>query len=452
MGLLKRKSINTRKRTARSLVLARILPAGMALVFAALICVASFLPKPAENAEIKAALAEAARDHAARETAVKEARRAVPQDAAIPPEWRFAKVLDALGGKAESVTAQLAGNYVANSDDIPDKTMDGLRDLLEDDARKPGSPFYFPIDPARQSKTEILTNLHTFLTGSKALREVESGLELGLCQGVANAYADPDLSNIVNLCILFAGRAVCEAQAGDQVQAVKTCLTGYRLARLLGEWPHFHSYMNRYYADRQIDFALCRVADAGPVNEQDQARPLETLDGRKPTEGLARALRLYAAHLEVGLECGERGYPNSFEYGFAFTGRGSMERARRLGGLLDRPPYTVTQEIAQIGDHALVGVWVNRLSDNGILSYKMHAREALMGDIARIVFALKAHAQKQGAYPASLHELSPLPVTEIPIDPLTGSPVLYQGGGNSFTISAPPAQGIWGEMYWTARK
>ena len=232
---------------------------------------------------------------------------------------------------------------------------------------------------------------------------------------------------------------------------MKTCLAGYRLALLLGEWPHFHSYMDRYYANRQIDFALCRLTDAGPMNEQDQARLLEMLDGRKPTEGLARALRLNAAHLEVGLECGDRGYPKSFEYGFAFTGRGSMERAKRLGTLLNRQPYTVTQELAQIGSHAAVGVWVNRLCDNGILSYKMHAREALMGDIARIVFALKTHAQQRGAYPASPQELSPFPLTEIPIDPLTGSPVVYQPGGSGFSISAPPAQGIWGEMYWIAR-
>jgi hypothetical protein len=424
---------------------------GMALVFAALICVASFLPKPGESAEIKAALEEAAKDQAARETALKEARKAVPKNAPVPPEWEFTKVLDALEGKTGSVPAQLACNYIANSDDIPDKTMDCLRDLLEDDARKQNNPFYFSIDPAKHSKTEILTYLRAFLIGSKTLREVEAGLELGLCQGAVDAYGDPDNSNIVNLCSLFAGRAACEAQSGDQIRAMKTCLTAYRLARLLGEWPHFHSYMNLYYADRQIDFALCRVMDAGPMNEQDQARLLEMLDGRKSTKGLAKALRLSAAHLEVGLECAERGYPKTFEYGFAFTGRGSMERAKRIGTLLNRPPYTVTQEIAQIGNHMAVGVWVNRLCDNGILSYKMHAREALMGDIARIVFALKAYAQKQGAYPASLREISPLPVSGIPVDPLTGSPIVYQGGGNSFVISTPPAQGIWGETYWIAR-
>ncbi len=434
------------------MVLARILVGGIALVFAALICVASFLPKPADSAEIKAALEEAANDQAARDTALKEARKAVSKDAAIPPEWDFTKVLEALDGKSGNVPAQLASNYIANCDDIPDTAMDCLRGLLEDDTRKPSNPFYFPLDPAKQSKTEILTNLRTFLTGLKPLRDVEVGLELGLCQGAVDAYADPDYSNIVNLCILFAGRAACEAQAGDHIQAMKTCLAGYRLALLLGEWPHFHGYMNLYYADRQIDFALCRAIDAGPLNEQDQARLLETLDGRKSTKGLAKALRLHAAHLEVGLECTERGYPKTFEYGFAFTGRGSMERAKRLCALFNRPPYAVTQEIGQIGDHRAVGVWANRLCDNGILSYKMHGREALMGDIARIVFALKAHAHKQGAYPASLQELSPLPLTEIPIDPLTGSPIVYQGGGNGFSISAPPAQGIWAEMYWVARK
>jgi len=95
---------------------------------------------------------------------------------------------------------------------------------------------------------------------------------------------------------------------------------------------------------------------------------------------------------------------------------------------------------------------LNNLCEFGIQSYKQHAREALLGDIARIALALKAHAQKQGTCPALLLELNPLPVAETPKDPFTGDPVIYQSDGNSLSISSPPVGNILGEIYWFARK
>ncbi len=445
--------MRTRRKAPRSLALTWAVLGGLLLLSVLLICLANFVPRPANAADVKAALDEAARDRAARDAALNEARKAVPKDAPVPADWDFSKVLEALDGKSGQALSRLVSSYVDNCDDIPDKTMEQLRDLLEDHGHgNPGNPFYFPLDLRRQSKPEVLASLRVFLNNVKALREVEAGLNLGLCQGVVNAYGSPRWTNIVNLCVLFAGRAVCEAQAGEQDKALDTCLVGLRITRLLGEWPHYHSYVERYFGDHMLDRALFRVVDAGPVSEQNQLRILEALDSRKPTEGLAKALRLRAAYLEAGLEGEARGYPGFSDYGFAFAGRGSMERAKQLDALLQKPPYMAQPELAQIGDRTLGGYWVNLLCENGIMSYKLHAREALMGDIARIVFALKAHARKQGAYPASLQELNPLPVPEIPREPLTGNPVIYQGGGNSFTINSPPAQDVWGETYWVARK
>lgn len=446
-------AIRTRRKAPGSLVLARTLLGGMLLVTVVLICLANFVPKPAEAADVKAALEETARDRAARDVALSEARKAVPKDAPIPPEWTFSALLDTLDGKGGHVLCHLANSYIDDPGDIPDYNMKRLRDLLEDEeGGRPGDPFHFSLNLNKQPKPEIMANLGTFLTNLKPLREVEAGLELGLCQGVVNAYPSPRYASIVSMCILFAGRAVCEARTGEQGRAIETCLVGYRIARLLGEWPHYHSYIERYFADHQLDRALFHVVDAGPVSEQDQARLLEILDSRKPTEGLAKALRLRAAYQEAGLEGESRGYPGFSDYGFAFAGRGSMERAKQLAALLDRPPYAVGPELDRIGDHTLGGYWVNLLCDNGIQSYKMHAREALMGDIARIAFALKDHAQKHGAEPASLQELNPFPLAEIPKEPLTGSPVVYQGGGSTFMISSPPAGDMWGEIYWIARK
>jgi hypothetical protein len=445
-------TIRTHRKAPRSLTLARALLAVMLLVSVVLIGLANFVPRPADAADVKAALTETARDRAARAAALAEARKAVPKNAPVPPAWEFSALLNALGGNAGRVLPHLVSNYVENPEDLLDELVKRLRDLLEDEGcGSPGDPFYFPLDPRKQSKQEILANLSAFLPNLKALRDVEAALDLGLCQAVVNDYPSPRYSNIVNLCVLFAGRAVCEARAGERGRALDTCLVGYRIARLLGDWPHYHSYIERYFADHMLDRALFRVVDAGPLNEKDQARLLEALDSRKPVEGLAKSLRLRAAYQEAGLEGEARGYPGFSDYGFAFAGRGSMERAKRLNTLLDQPPYAVQDELAQIADPTLGGYWVNLLCDNGIQSFRLHAREALMGDIARIAFALKAHAQKQGAYPASLQELNPLPVAEIPKEPLTGNPIAYQGGGNSFTISSPPAGDLWGEIYWAAR-
>lgn len=446
-------AMNTHRKAPRSLTLARALLGGMLLVSVVLICLANFMPKPADSADVKTALDEAARDRAARDIALKEARKAVPKDAPIPPDWEFSKILDALEGNAGRVVVELARSYADNPDDISDTALESLRNLLDDDGGvQPGNPFFFPLDLKRQPKQEILSGFRTFLTNLKALREVEAGLGLGLCLGVVNDYSDPFESNIGNLCVLFAGRALCEVQAGQPDRAMETCLAGYRIARLLEEWPHYYSYYARFFPDRSIDLALFRVVDAGPVNEQDQARLLETLDSRKRTDGLAKALRLGAAYLEAGLKGKRQGYPSISVYWYGFEGRGSMERAKRMLALLDRPPYAVKKELAQIEDHVPAGYWTNRLAENCVISYRLHAREALVGDIARIAFALKAHALKQGAYPASLQELNPPPVEEIPKDPLTGNPVVYQDGGNGFTLSSLSSGDSGGETYWIARK
>ncbi len=406
--------MNRGRRTPRNLILARTLLGAMLLVSVVLIFLANFVPRPADAADVREALEEAARNRVTRANAVKEARAALPATAPIPRDWKFSTVLDALESKGLRGLLFLVSSYVDSPEDISDATLSRLRGLLADgDREAPGNPFSFSFDVDRQSKQEVLARLRSYLAGLKALRDVEAGMDFGLCQDVVDGYASPRYSNIVNLCVLFAGRAVCEAQQGEQGRALDTCLTGFRVARLLGEWPHFYSYMERYFADHMMDRALFSVMDAGMLSEQDQTRLLEAFDGRKSSEGLAKALRLCAAYLEAGLEGEARGYPGFSDYGFAFTGRGSMERAKRIGVLLDRPPYSAAQELAQIGDHTMAGYWVNLLCDNGIQSYKMHAREALMGDIVRVVFALKAHARKTGAYPASLGELNPPPVPEV---------------------------------------
>jgi hypothetical protein len=347
----------------------------------------------------------------------------------------------------------LASSCVNEPEGVSADSAERIRDALERKRHaRPDNAFYFSFSWEPAPCHNLRDLLCEFLRNSRPLQEIEAAQKLGLLQDIADAYRNPLESNLVNIAVLFAARASCELAGGDAPRALETLLAGYAIAERLADWPHAYGPSNRYYADRMLDRVLWLVCDAGPITVADQQRVLNALDGRTPVNRLTKTLLVHAANLEIGEESDHRGYPKPVDVAFAFTGRGALSSARQLVPLLTTPPWQARELMEDIGKHRAAGYWVNRFVDNAIQDYKMHAREAMMGDMARLAFALKQWRQEHDTYPASLQELQPFPLPEPPREPLTGDPIQYESGGASFRLTGPSDDTLWVEQYWIATR
>ena len=440
-----------RRFTVTYVLLALFVAALVVLIFAAPVVHKSGSFAPRE--ETRAVLQDAKQERARHAAAVEQARKALPPGTTLPYGWNYRPLLKSFRGGQFDPLMNLVSSLVNDIGGISDASKVQIRAALADSHKVPAdNPFYFPFSAEDLSSPELLLRLSRFLRQSKPLREFEEALKLGLLEDISTAYRNPLESELVDVAVLFAGRAVCEVAEGDTSRALDTLLAGYGIADLLADWTHIYGPCNRYYADRMLDKALWRLVDAAPVSGPDRERLLAALDARVPVDRLKKTLLTHAANLEIGEESDHRGYPDSIGLAFAFTGRGAMEAANGLVALLGTPPYQAREQLAVLSEHRIAGYWVNRFLDSAVEAYKMNARESLMGDIALLAFALKDWQQERGAYPPSLEALAPFPLEEIPREPLTGDPIAYETNGTSFRLTGSNDGTMWPEPYWTSNR
>ncbi len=440
------------KRRRRPYFWTRLLLGLFLLVLVAVIAVAKALPRPQDNGEITGILEGAAADRLARAEAVARARAVVPEDAAVSSDWDYRPLLaEFRGGRLEALLA-LASSYTEEPSHIPPYHIPRIRQALgKHGPASPPGPFHFPFDLDGTPQPETLARLGDFLRRSQPLTEVKAAVELGLFQDIVDVYRNPLEADVVSMVVLLAGRAMGELLAGEAATAADTLLAGYQLTWLCGDWPHYYGHSHWYFGNKVLDRVLWRVVDAAPPDDALRKRLLDAMDARKPVDRLGRALLIQAANTEIGEESEHRGYPQPVNLGFAFAGREAMARMKQFVPLLAQPPWRTRGEAAAIGAHVVGGYWINRLLDGAVQAYKLHSREAVMGDIIRLAFALKAWRDAHGAYPASLGELQPPPLAEMPTEPLTGEPLQYEATPATFVIRGPADNTVWPEMYWVAR-
>lgn len=442
-----------RGRRSIGLMAARGFFVAFVITLIGLIVLAWNLPKPGDQTEIREIQEGLVRDRAARAAAVAQARASMPPDAPILADWEYRQVIAAAGRGIGEPLLFLVTSFIDDPNGIPESQMARIREARGHHGRaSPGSLFYCEIDFEHASEAELLAELKNFLVQSVALRQFEAALTLGLLGDIADTYRNPLDAKLVDICILLAARAACEAQDGELSRALDTLLNGYKLAALHADWQHYYGFQLRYYANRQLDRVLWRIADVALLSPADTERVLRALDARKPAEALATSLRNHAVRIELGEEGDHLGLGQTANAGFAFLGRGTLERTNQLIGLFGKPPYQVRAELERIGEHKLAGYWLNRFVDNAIQAYKLYARDAFAGDMTRLAFALMAWRREHGNYPASLGEMQPFPFPEVPKDPLTGTPVEYTPSSPGFVLSVPSDGAIWGETYWVARQ
>ncbi len=442
-------------RKLRRLKMPYVLLCVFVLMLTALIIMAYLMPKPGDNLEFQAIIKGARDDRARFAAAEAEARKAVPPDAPIPATWDYRPTLDALadGPRGESgALIALVRAYVMEGGVISDSGAEFIRkDLSRGKPLPADNPFFFDFTKDGITSPELKARLSLFLIESKALREAEAGYKLDLLQDISNAYRVPLDSNLSALGVLIAGRALAELQSGNAPRALETVLTGYGVAGLLENWPHHYAAANRYMTDQMLHRVLWRCVDADAVGPDGQQRIVQMFDAIKSGDRLAKALLLQGAYNITGEEADYRGLPRAAEFAFAFVGRGAFESAKQLASLVNTPPWQARQQLEPLEKHKSIGSRAGVFVDRAILAYQAHWREAMMGDIARLAFALKQWRQEHGAYPAALQDLKPFPLAELPKDPLTGGPLNYETDGASFSLkSASGSKPLFAEIFWSA--
>lgn len=469
-----------RNRKARRLWYARLALLLFFVLILVLLVVARNRPHGDNRAQIDAILRQAEVDRLARARAAEAARAALPPDAALAADWDYRPVLELARGRTGMRLRVLVSQFIQSPENMaaalkesydrpPDFQVEfgpGGPPAFEsgpppgfehehfehEHGSRSDNPLYFKADLDTTPPDQLASLFCTFLRECKPLRELEAGVRLGLMADVADAYENPMDSRLTNCAVYLAGRALCEVRAGDTAAALETLLSGYDLAALLADWPHGYAHSQRFFADRVLDTALYRIVEAGPLSAVDRDRILAKLELRKPVDKLAISLRTQAARIEIGEGAGDRELPQPIAVGFAFAGRGALDRIEQLISLLDTPPYAVRDQLRAISKHRPAAQWVNRLLDNAVQDYKMHTRESLMADIARLAFALDDWRRAKGAYPAAIEELAPFPLPEMPVDPVTGAAVVYARAGEGYTLGVWDEDSLPGEFLWEAKK
>lgn len=403
--------------------------------------------------ELQVILQDAEQERDRLTAAVEHARKALPPDTTLPYGWEYQTVLKFIQGRQFDPLMCLVTSLVFDTAGTSEASRALIREALDKAKTVPtDNPFCFPFSARDLSNPELLQRLSSFLLESKPLCELEEALELGLLEDVSNAYHNPLASGLGNVAVLFAGRAVCELEKGNTSRALETLLAGYGFANLLANWTHVFGPCARYYADRVLDRALWRLVDAGPVSRDDRKRILTALETRKAVERLVRTLRTHAAYLEFDEVSNRLGYPRPVDPAFSFTGRGALKAADHLIDLLGTPPYQARVHLDDVGGYRIKGYWGIGFVANAVEAYKMHAHKSLMADMALLAFTLKDWQQEHGTYPASLEELQPFPLAEIPREPLTGNPIAYETDGTFFRLTGENDGTMWPEPYWISSR
>lgn len=419
----------------------------------ALIMTAHMLPKTDNSAEIQTILREAKEDQAKRAEAAAVARRAMPKDAVIPTDWDFRALASVIEGKKIDPLVNLVTCCILNADNVSKEEVERIRQVMAKSGSLPaGNPFNFAFTPESIGRPELRARLSAFLRECKPLQEFETAHKLGILQDFADAYRSPSDSNLLSLCHLIAGRGLFELEAGETARALDTILTCYEIAGIFEDWPHFYGARGRFFADSMTHNVLWNFVDSTPVGSVDQQRIINALNALKPVDRMAKALLVQGVNIETGEEAEYWGHSPLMVYTFSIAGRESLDKAKRLVSILDMPPYQARQQLAELDKPIVGGIKVKEFTENAIISYRLHARDAIVSDIARLSFLLKDWRREHGTYPTSLQELQPFPLVEIPREPMTGEPIKYETTGNSFTLQSYPSGTFDGVFYWIARK
>lgn len=360
------------------------------------------------------------------------ARTRLPAGTILPAEWECYECIRRWRQDARLDDASRFANAFLQDPRSFDAEM--LARYAEDGSTLPEAlraPDIMKMPPAQFRET-----IHHYFRSRHEEEELLEGCEHGLCANLAGKSPSAWI-----VAPLLAARAVCEALDGDSAKAIGTCITAYHFNAISDQYPYLWGTSDRTYSDSRIDRAMWNIADITGITPADQARFLDELDKRRPTQAFVDACRTHAACIELDLK--EDLTPAPFSARSFLTrpfSSGCMEIADELLAQVDQPPCKTGMTPAARRQIRL-GHW-NRPTTFfryiAIRQYAQHYRSALEADVARLAFALKAWKKEHGLYPATLGEMTPKPTEAGLLDPETGQPIDYETtpkGGFLITLS-----------------
>ncbi len=423
------------------------------------------------RAEMEQAVLVIVADEHAKQEALEAARKAIPPDAPIPPDWNYEAAIAHWGGIQYQALLALADDFIQDPNEFSQDTLEWLQKSLEI-AKDAGNltALEARFDPAQYTPAELRENLREFVVESQELVQLEAAINLGLCRHVYEVPVVPRdedqdrFAHSARAAALLTARAVFEAEAGGTEEALQTCLIAYELSARSSDGPSVSNELRRCVLDRTVDRGVWAIADSWPLAEGTKAALLDVYEARRTTTRLATTIRAEAALLPQSLstEADEEGsalermtlrmLARPFS---SVVCRGAWDAAQRLVPLLDTPPYQADKELEAIESGIpRLGLMTQSLVTGFMLAYKLHARHAFMADVARVAFDLKDYKVASGAYPESLYALVPYPIEAVPRNPITGNPIDYVCVEEGFTLTVPHAfnPDLDPQTLWRARR
>ncbi len=298
-------------------------------------------------------------------------------------------------------------------------------------------------------------------TFSQALKLVEQATTRTQCNfnlqyDLGTSLIIPHIDDMLAFGFILKAKALLHAHRGEPQQAHATLETALRMADALRTEPVLISALvhnAKYRMALETLPALCAIA---PPDDETAARLSALLDGVNPVAPFVRALDgerlLYGEWIYncfadestdnfLGPEYGTwasrfakrvLGYRPSLQLDHASFlrtyARFANDASRPFWKIQPSPRMNQEDEFPW---YATVSRFVTVNFASGILST---VRIQALLRVSRTGLALLRHKLAHGSYPATLSEIDPAFLPEIPLDPFTGTPLLYRTEGDGFLL------------------
>jgi hypothetical protein len=429
--------------------------AGLVLVYAV-----ATADEPDSGVDRDKALAELRARDRAREERLQEARRALPPEGAVPPDWTLDVRLFKVPTEGGEHFRQLVLAYVVGGGDIADAALQEVRaNLAETASRRDLTDRERRTDPNVLGEEQIVAAIEETVLESPALERFAAAARAGLAVRVLKEPADyrSDHAEAVadrrlEVAALLAARAVALARRGEAEAALDAADALYRLGAAAGEEPLLQACVHRNRINRLGDQALMAALDALPHAHPREAAFLDYVPARQDTVRLRRALREEEAVGGLLEEIrSESGVPQFLR---GWLARDAMQAAEEMDALLAESLPKAIEAVADAKRDFSPGhlgrmIAAAELSDAVVA----HAADAARADALRLALALRRYKAERGEYPEALDALAPAYLERLPRCPLTGEDYPYRRVEGGFELPAPETDvALSPHPFWRARR
>ncbi|MFA6243974.1 MAG: hypothetical protein WC655_23725 [Candidatus Hydrogenedentales bacterium] len=396
------------------------------------------------EAPVDVALREATAAQLARKEAVATAMANLPPESQFPTGWTFTEAANLWADDDHHVISLIEPGWDPREQRFQSEQLALAARYL---AGKPQlSDMERSLDPRTHSPAEIATAFAELLLTSKELTQLENAMrhrlyfrEYNLNEDYYdnNANSDEGHEFVIGL---IAHRAYCKVLRKDIDGALATCQALDAFASQITADPYVETQDTARTTEYKVASVIWLILDMGPLADSQRTLIADLFARRSDTTGLKVAIETDACLSMMRSGIGEIFATNPISR-FAFGALTDMDLdnmpafGERVVKLLASPPYEVREETAKLSEEANDDESFGTYEvDDYLGAYFALSRSAFASNVFPVALALKQFRAERGAYPERIDELVPAHIDEIPLDPMTGKPILYLRLGNGFHL------------------